>query len=41
MLVDDLNLFERAAVLLCAIVEDYMFYSGKVESWIAVIQTKD
>ncbi|CAK90885.1 unnamed protein product (macronuclear) [Paramecium tetraurelia] len=40
-LVDDLALFERAAIILCAIIEDYMFYSGKVESWIAVIQTKD
>ncbi|XP_001346917.1 hypothetical protein (macronuclear) [Paramecium tetraurelia strain d4-2] len=40
-LVDDLALFERATIILCAIIEDYMFYSGKVESWIAVIQTKD
>ncbi|CAD8052476.1 unnamed protein product [Paramecium sonneborni] len=40
-LVDDLVLFERAAIILCAIVEDYMFYNGKIESWIAVIQTKD
>ncbi|CAD8046547.1 unnamed protein product [Paramecium primaurelia] len=39
--IDDLVLFERAAVLLCALVEDYMFYQGKVESWIAIIQTKD
>ncbi|CAD8048193.1 unnamed protein product [Paramecium sonneborni] len=40
-LVDDLVLFERAAIILCAIIEDYMFYGGKIESWIAVIQTKD
>lgn len=36
-LVDDLVLFERAAIILCAIIEDYMFYGGKIESWIAVI----
>ncbi|CAD8050630.1 unnamed protein product [Paramecium sonneborni] len=40
-LIDDLVLFEKAAVILCKIVEELMFYSGKVESWIVVIQTKD
>lgn len=38
---EDLILFEKAITILCAIVEDYMFFPGKVETLIVIIQTQD
>jgi hypothetical protein len=30
---------EKAVSILLAIMEDYMFYPGKVESWVVIIET--